>query len=352
MKSSRSWRASQQGVTLVEVMIGTVIGLFLVSVMGAMFLGSKSSLRSQNHTARLQENARFAVDALSADLRMAGFRGCRGNSAAAPLTNTLNTPTALLYNFAQGVWASHYSGTAWSPTLDSALTGLSPSPATAGDVLVIRRSVGTGISLIAEMSSGTSDLSVSAGSTVTKGDWLMVSDCSGAAVFQATNNTPGTSGTIQHSTSGSVTPGLSTSNLGRAFLQDALVHRLATVVYYLAPSARTGKTHLRALWSYTVPAYDGSAQPQELVTGVERLAVRLGLDTDADGATDAYAAADGVSDWTQVTTAQVELLLASTDDQVSTQPQPYTFSGVTTTPTDRRLRSVVNVTASVRNALR
>lgn len=344
-------QARQRGVTLVELMIGAAIGLFLVAVMGALFVGGKGGLRSQNHVARLQENGRFLADTLANDLRMAGFRGCRGS---ATLTNTLKTPTALLYNFAQGVWASRHTGSAWSPALDAAIQSptLTPAPNSYGDVLTIRRSEGPGIALTAEMGTGSDALTVTAGSTVTKGDWLMVSDCSGAAVFQATNNTPGTSGSILHATSNGFTPGNNTANLGRAFLQDALVHRLATTTYYLAPSARSGKTSLRALWSHTVPVYDGSAQPQELVTGVERFVVRLGLDSDADGAADAYVTPDAVTDWSQVVTTQVELLLASTDDGVVTAAQPYVFNGGSTTPTDRRLRSVVSFTASVRNALR
>jgi len=346
-------RARQHGVTLVELMIGAVIGLFLVAVMGGLFVGGKGGLRAQNQMARLQENGRFLADALANDLRMAGFLGCRG-SASATTTNLLKTPTALLYNFSLGVWASHNTGSAWSPVLDAAIqsASITPAPNSYGDVLTIRRSEGPGIALIAEMSAGTDALSVTAGSTVKQGDWLMVSDCGGAAIFQATNANPGTAGSIQHSSSGSLTPGNSSSSLGRAFLQDALVHRLATTTYYLAPSARSGKTSLRALWSYTVPSYDGSAQPQELVTGVERFVVRLGLDSDSDGAADAYVTPDAVTDWTQVVTTQVELLLASTDDGVATAAQPYVFNGSTTTPSDRRLRSVVSFTASVRNALR
>jgi hypothetical protein len=76
------------------------------------------------------------------------------------------------------------------------------------------------------------------------------------------------------------------------------------------------------------------------------------LDTNADGATDAYVTPDGVTNWNQVVTTQAELLLASTDDQVTTAPQPYVFGGSETTPTDRRLRTVMNLTASVRNSLR
>ena len=71
------------------------------------------------------------------------------------------------------------------------------------------------------------------------------------------------------------------------------MHRLATTTYYLAPSRRTGRAGMMALWSNTAPAYDGSAQPQELLTGVERLSLRLGLDTNADGTAEAFVAPAG-----------------------------------------------------------
>jgi type IV pilus assembly protein PilW len=343
----------QAGLTVVEIMVGAAIGLFLVAVMGSMFLGSKTTFNHQNHLARLQENGRFAVEALSTDLRMAGFRGCRG-STAATFTNTLNDPNTLLYNHAQGVWASHHNGTAWVPALSSQIQSpaLSPAPAVGGDVLTVRRVVGPGLGLITEMASATAALSVSAGSAVALGDWLLVSDCSGAAVFQATNNDAGSTGSIEHDHSAALTPGMSTSSLGRPYLRDALVHRLAAVTYYVAASQRSGKTHLNALWSYTTPSYDGSVQPQELVTGVDGFAVRLGLDTNSDGAADAYSAPTTTLDWTQVVSAQVELVLVSADDRITTTAQPYLFGGNTVTPTDRRLRTVMSVTTSVRNALR
>ncbi|NYG34061.1 PilW family protein [Sphaerotilus montanus] len=351
MTSTRRLRRVR-GVTLVELLVAMGLGLFLVGVMGTIFLGSKGTFQSQNHVARLQESARFSVDTLSADLRMAGFQGCRGLGLTTPMLNTLNTPTAFLYNFAQGVWASRHNGSAWGPALASTLTSLSPAPDSAGDVLTVRRAVGTGWSLTAEMGSATAALNVTSTGRITTGDLLMVSDCAGAAVFQATNATPGVSGSIEHSASVTATPGVSTNSLGRPFLQDAVVYRLGTVTYYLAPSQRTGKTTQRALWSFTSPVYDGTVQPQELVTGVERFRVTLGLDSNGDGAADAYAAPAAVTDWARVVTVQTELLLASTEDGISSSVQPYTFDGTTVTPTDRRLRTVVSLTAQVRNALR
>lgn len=343
-----------RGVTLVELMVAMVLGLFLVGVMGMVFLGSKGTFQAQNHVSRLQESARFTVDTLATDLRMSGFRGCRGTGAATPVGNVLNTPTDFLYNFGAGLWASRHSGSAWVPALDAAIRSpaLVPAPDSAGDVLTVRRTTGPGWALTAEMASPTAALSVTPTGAITGRDLLLVSDCAGAVVFQATNNSPGLDGSIEHSASVTATPGVSTGSLGRVFLQDAMVYRLTTVTYYLAASARPGKTGQRALWSYTTPAYDGTVQPQELVTGVEALRVTLGLDSNDDGAADAYVRPAEVTDWRQVVTAQTELLLASTEDNISSAPQPYTFDGTTVTPTDRRLRTVVSTTVQVRNALR
>ena len=87
-------------------------------------------------------------------------------------------------------------------------------------------------------------------------------------------------------------------------------------------------------------------------TGVERLSLRLGLDTNADGTAEAFVAPAQVADWLQVVSAEVALLLVGADDQVTTAVQPVMFDGVQIVPTDRRLRSVVSFSASLRNSSR
>lgn len=349
-------RARLRGVTLVELMVAMVLGLFLVGVMGMIFLGSKTTFQAQNHVSRLQESARFILDTVSADLRMSGFRGCRGIGTNTPITNLLNTPTGFLHDFASGIWASHYSGSSWVPALDTSIAtpgqGPSPAPSSRGDVLTVRRTVGPGWALTAEMASPTATLNLTPTGRITANDLLLVSDCVGAAVFQATNTRPGLDGAIEHSASVTTNPGVSTNSLGRAFLQDAMVHRLATTTYFLAPSAREGKTGVSALWSRTWPVYDGTTQAQELVTGVEGLRVTLGVDSNGDSAADLYVEPKDVANWTQVVTARTEVLLASTEDNITSGYPPYTFAGTVVTPTDRRLRIVVSTVAQVRNALR
>jgi type IV pilus assembly protein PilW len=333
-----------RGMTLVELMVGIAVGLFLVAVMGTVYVGSKTTFLVQEATSRLQENGRFAMDTLSQDLRMSGFRGCQASSG---LTNALNTPTALLYNFAEPIWGARHTGGGWSPALPAPLSGLGAR--SEGDVLLVRRPFGSGWALVAAMPDASAALTVTPTTQILQGDLLMVADCAAAAVLQATNAAPGPSGTVLHQSSAAgITPGVAKDSLGRAFANDALVWRMQTLAYYLADSQR--RPGERALWVYRHPAY-GAAQQTELVTGVQALGVVYGLDTDGDFAADRFASADQVANWAQVVNARIELLLVGSRDAASTQPQTYTFNGSTVTPTDRRLRTVMSMLVSLRNAV-
>ncbi|MBP6903181.1 MAG: PilW family protein [Burkholderiaceae bacterium] len=349
-------QAARRGFTLVELLVGVAIGLFLMAVMGAVYVGSKTSFVAQESGSRLQENGRFAMDTLTQDLRMSGFRGCSAQQATggsgSPLAvpavdNTLNTPDGLLYNFGQPIWGSHHNGSAWSPALAAPLTGL--SPAAGGDVLVIRRPNGTAWSLIAEMADTTAPLTVTATAQFAKGDLLMVADCAGASVLQATNDGPGAAGSLQHQTAvAGLVPGVARDALARIFAHDAVVWRMQTLIYYLAASERqSGQT---ALWLYRHPTYDGSAQRSELITGVERMALTFGIDNDGDDAADRLVAPGSVTDWGRVVNARVELLLVSQGSSTSTA-QPYTFAGSTVTPTDGKPRAVMSTLVALRNTL-
>ncbi len=337
--------------TLVELMVAAMIGLFVVAVMGTVYIGSKGTFLAQDAMARLQENGRFAMDTIGADLRMAGFRGCMGYGRNTAVVNTLGSATSSLYDFGIAIEASRNTGAAWSPALDSAIAGLSPAPSASGIVLTVRRPIGQGWALTSEMGDGNDPLTVSAPAPFGTGDLLMVTDCTGAAVLQVSNADPAGTGQLEHVPGGTLAPGMTTASLGRAFLQDALVYRLETVTYYLAPSARPGKAGIMSLWAFVNPSYDGTPQPSELVTGVEQMDVSLGVDTDGDQNADTYLAADAVTNWANVVSARIELLFASAQDNVTTAPQPYVFGGVRRTPSDRKLRTVMTSVSSLRNSL-
>jgi len=63
------------GMTLIELMVALAIGLFLMIGAVTVFLQGRATFRVTETVARLQENARFALDAIEPDIRMAHHFG-------------------------------------------------------------------------------------------------------------------------------------------------------------------------------------------------------------------------------------------------------------------------------------
>lgn len=94
-------KCKESGLTLVELMVAMVIGLFLVAVIATLFVGAKQTYRSQDNLSRLQENGRFAMELLGRNIRDAGY------------TNISFAPPASLYAPPS---ATSFSGTAITGT--------------------------------------------------------------------------------------------------------------------------------------------------------------------------------------------------------------------------------------------
>jgi len=335
-----------RGMGLVELMVWAVVSMLIVGIIGSIYVNSKQVGRVNDTVSRLQENGRFAIYLIDRDMRMAGFRGCNGLDIA-PVSTLASA--AYPYQFDVAVAGYHGGGSSWTPALDATIAALTPAPSADADVVTIRQIYGQGVQLIAPMAATTSDLQVAAGSALATGDILLVADCSASAIFNATSFDAG-SGVITHATGGSAVPGNSTADLGHVFSTDASVYRLVTRTYYVGPSARKPGTN--ALWVNAAPAYDGQAQPEEMVEGVDGVVLYFGEDTDGDRAANRYVTADAVGTWSRVVSVKAQVLLASVLDNMTTKPQPYKFpdtSASASTPTDRRLRSVLSSVITLRN---
>lgn len=73
--------SSQKGLTLIELMIAMLLGVFLIGGILQIFISTKQSYRMQENLSRLQENGRFAMDFIARDMRMTGYWGCLNPSA-------------------------------------------------------------------------------------------------------------------------------------------------------------------------------------------------------------------------------------------------------------------------------
>jgi type IV pilus assembly protein PilW len=334
----------QKGMGLVELLVWMAISMVIISVIGVVYANTKQLTRVNDTVSRLQENGRFVVYLLDHDIRMAGFRGCNGNDASVGYVSVLNS-TAFPYQFNVAIAGFHGSGGSWSPALPPEISGLTPAPLAGTDVVTVRFIDGMGAPLTAAMSGSQDDIQVAPESTFADGDVLLIADCSAFAIFNATNFNG--AGMIKHDTGGSTSPGNTTKDLGNAFRTDAAVYRLVTRTYYVAPSVRKPGTN--ALWANSLPGYDGLPQPEEMVEGVEGLALSFGEDLDGDKAANRYVSANAVGTWSNVVSVKAQLLLATVRDNMAKSPQAYTFNGATTTPTDKRLRTVLSSVITVRN---
>lgn len=66
---------SQYGLTLVELLIGATLGLLMLGGIALMFSQTSKNMHQNEQTTYMQDQARFAMQLLSRDLKMAGYLG-------------------------------------------------------------------------------------------------------------------------------------------------------------------------------------------------------------------------------------------------------------------------------------
>lgn len=348
-------RKLQEGLSLVELMVAMLIGLFLISGVVKIFVDSKKTYSFQQSLARIQENGRMALEFLGRDIRMAGYAGCASGDYSS-VTNTLNDSNLINYDFSRGV-----RGYDVDSSVHSDLSALNPAPLINTDVLVLKGPVGDGVKIVQNNNSAqlfaesvSVESAACAGGTdrvsgICDGDILMVADCSKARIFQA-GNIQVASGSLNITHPASGTPGNNISSWGGAsspssenFGTDSEIIKMNTVYYYISSRVGGGPPSLYQKI--------GTGQAQEILEGVEDLQLLYGRDTGTDFVPDQYDTATSVtsaSAWDKVGAVRVQLLMRSNDDNVTDAAQPYSFNGTNVKPADKRLRHVFVSTIGVR----
>lgn len=349
--SIRPTSRRQAGLTLAELMVAVVISMLLLTGVISVFVANKRTYQVQDALARVQENARFVVQAMVSDIRNAGYFGCNTNlfrENPGQVRNTLNGGAgSYVFGFARGVDGFEATGSTWAPILDPSIAGAASPPIPGNDVITLRRAEGIGARVLKNNDTSSSTL-VAPHADIDQFDIAMISDCSQATIFQVTDvqTTSPTITTVVHNT-GNVTegPGNADQSLGAPYINADLV-RVLTRSYYVAP----GMAGEPALWRI-----DNGGTPVELVEGVEQLQITYGVDTNGDRSVDVYRAANQVNaanDWPNVLSVQLSLVVRSGQDNVSDTPQTYQFQNAAVVAADNRLRQVFTATVAVRNNVR
>ena len=338
------------GFNLIELMVALTIGLIILAAVSSLFINSKQTYTTQDSLARLQENARFAMQFLTKDIRLAGYFGCLdemyGASPGVALAGGLTFNTNATVPF-EGV--ENASGT-WAPSGSA-----QPASMKAGtDAIAIRMSdLGAWANVTPGMLNGSSNISVNTVTPFAINDIVVISDCASADITQIS----GIAGTqLTHDIA---------FPLQKAYSAPAArVYRIATRRYFVQINAKGTPALFRD--------DDGVVtDDDEFVEGIENLKILYGEDTDTpatdltDGVPNVYRRANAVVNWSKVVSVRIGIL-ARTLDQKNTDVDNGNYdvdgdcpSGAlagdpcyeVTAPGDRFRRRVFQTTVQLRNML-
>lgn len=281
----------QSGVNIVELMIAMTLSIVLLGSVAQVFFATKTTYRTQETMSRIQENARYTLGQLTADLQSAGFTGCIRSTveATSNVTSLLNVtaPSDDMFDFSHAIWGT-----------DNGTTG--------NDELIIRYADSRTELPVKEMASSGTGFDFDAAyynalptdDRIEQWDVVGVTDCGQTLVFLVTGDPApgGADGTVAiddtATSTDSFTNGLSNTIVpaedslsvppGDDPLRQSAIYRLNAVRYFVDtnPNATTGRSG-RTLYRQ---AGNNAAQP--LVDGIQVFALQYGLDTDADGTVD------------------------------------------------------------------
>jgi type IV pilus assembly protein PilW len=286
------------------MMVAMTIGLVLVGAGIAVYANSRAAYTVNESISRLQENARYALDEITRDLRLAGYWGL--NSSAALVSGTLPN-------------ANNDCAPQWYTRLADRVEG-------SNDVI-------GGYACIPATSYQTST------------DILAMRFVDPTPVVALVANTPYLR---------------SNRNSGRLFLGTAQPgglagaqnYKLESRAYYVSPWTNAASDGAPALKRVVlVPgALNAALQEEVVVSGVENLQVQYALDVDGNRSVDQYVNAGAGVSWPQVKAVRLWLLVrAPTPEAGYTNTTSYPLPQAGVTPNDNFRRVLVTKTVHLHN---
>jgi type IV pilus assembly protein PilW len=320
-----------RGLSLVELMIASLLGVLLLAALASLYLAGKRQYFHDEQLARLQENGRYATGLLRRELQMAGFYGgvlpVAGIEAVAIPRDCSDEPWALSTASPLTFVDDHLSATEVRTTGDRQLDcidGRDVAPGT--DVLAVRRTA--------------AEASVA--------DGLVAPDLSSYSTWRWFLQVSPDRPPQWRRLASRDLPGIAVEGPGTSLWKA--VARIFYIRRYSAPDNRNDGLPVLCMEELVNEAM----LTRCLVEGVENLQLELGVDTDGDGIANRYLNPRDTGDLADAVAARVHLLLRS----VFQVPGPrastsYRLGSVQVNAAgDGYLRRVFSTTIQLRNVAR
>jgi len=315
------WAYSYRGVTLIELMVSLVIGALLIAGAVTVYMHSRNTYRVTETAARLQEVARYALDTIEPDVRLAGFWGLTNRAdfvenrgapadteqavAAAVTGDCGNNWIVDVAQFIDGRDATTTGGSGYNLTCNAT------SAANWSDVLIVRRAS----SDVRALTAGRAQIQTNRMRGVIFSDGVLPAGFSAAPSSET---------------------------------RDLVVH-----AYYVSNSG-VGANGLPQyqLRRQTLVGGGPAINDVEIIPGVEDLQVQFGVDRNGDGNADQYVNPGSVPAAARITTARVWLRVVAEDAEVGfTDNTNYSYANTNPgAPGDNRRRVLISKTIQIRNS--
>jgi len=316
----------QTGFTLVELMISLVLGLILTGGIISLFIQNQQSFRMDENVARMHDEARFALQEISRDLRMAGFLG----ESAAPDSVINDDSLAIATDCGPGGQPE------WIYSLFDA---------TGGEVNAI-----TGVDNASGAAAAAAYGCIAADELLPGTDIVAIKRVSGSPV---------PAGAVQNGTVYLRTNGNSSLLLREPPVNPGVVPAPFTTweyrpsIYYIRSFSTSPGDGLPALCRKTL-VMTGAAPTMAtdcIARGIENLQIEYGLDLNGDGSVNRYVPNPTLAEIERVSSVRVSLLARTVRaDRGYTDERVYRLSNAPDySPADNFHRRVYSTTVPVHN---
>ena len=362
----------QSGALLVEVMVSMGIGIFLMYGALQVLLTTKRNYLARDGMSVVEQNGRLALDMMASDIRMAGYRGCSaadnsisvGVSLSGYYTNAVLDPdigirgweylnTGISNTLTPANWVStgSFNGASWltggvdeseKVSAGKDLTGsMDFDIAQESDVLRLW-SVIPYVMDVSGISSTqiTPVVDTMDGFPTGANDHLViVSDCERSLLAKAVNFT--SSAVTLDDTVDDVVSAFSSMSFGQMMMLNMVQYSLEIPAERDRPS----------LYRRELNADGEFKNKVELMPGVLNMQILYGENLDGDMDADAYLTADNVSNWKNVVSVRLWMLVETENDRVIPNSRAVNYYGNTYSINDRRVRREFSTTVTLRNRM-
>jgi type IV pilus assembly protein PilW len=320
----------------------------------------------------MEENARFALEMIARDIRMAGYVGCRrsvntvnilvnstpdsfrpalglqgweaADTAPGDATYSLDPTVALVDTAGTD---DNWSNSTADPIVESGNISVMPG----SDVIRIWRGGDKNPGAVTSVSPPSSLPQTLAmrNSNIDDGRFAIISDCQSADIVQVCD---GTSTSINLNGCSETQLGNVSNRPVTAISNGGEAIELLARTYFIGKLS--GDADQPPALFFSPLSADGEPGSQvEIARGVENLQLLYGLDTDGDGSADSFVTAESVNNPAQVISVQIGLLVSSPDRVGATSSAgPFDVIGTSIVASDdKRLRRVYSTTVLLRNRL-